>query len=80
MKAKVLIRRKTGVFDPEGKVIEGGLGSLGYSGIESVAVGKLVIIDFDESDASVVEERVSKMCAEFLVNPVIETYELEIVA
>ena len=41
MIARVLIRNKRGVFDPEGKVVEGGLHRLGYD-VQQVRVGKVV--------------------------------------
>ena len=45
MKAKIKVTLKNGVLDPQGKAIEGALGSLGFSGIEHVRQGKYFEID-----------------------------------
>src|SRR5690606_24842425 len=34
MKARVTVTLKSGVLDPQGKAIEGGLAALGFSGVE----------------------------------------------
>ncbi|MEL6784997.1 MAG: phosphoribosylformylglycinamidine synthase subunit PurS, partial [Pseudomonadota bacterium] len=34
--ATVTVRLKNGVLDPQGKAIEGALGSLGFEGVEQV--------------------------------------------
>lgn len=77
MKARVLISNKRGVFDPEGKVVEGGLQRLGYDSVKSVRVGKVVEIELDAATTAEATTQIDKMCAQFLVNPVIEDYEIE---
>lgn len=76
MKARVVIRNKQGVFDPEGKVVEGGLHRLGYATVEKVRVGKVVDIELGGTRAEATEQ-IDKMCRQFLVNPVIEDYSIE---
>ncbi len=77
MKARVLIRNKRGVFDPQGKVVEGGLLRLGYDAVKSVRVGKVVEIELDATDEAQATAQIDQMCAQFLVNPVIEEYSIE---
>lgn len=77
MKARVVIRNKKGVFDPEGKVLEGGLKRLGYEGVDGVHVGKVVDIELSESTVETATEQIDRMCKQFLVNPVIEDYSIE---
>lgn len=77
MRARVVIRNKTGVFDPEGKVVEGGLHRLGYDEVCAVRVGKVIDIEMDSDDRAAVAERIHAMCKAFLVNPVIEDYTIE---
>ena len=50
MKAKVKVTLKNGVLDPQGKAIEGALGSLGFSGVNSVRQGKFFEVDLAETD------------------------------
>ncbi|MBK5117774.1 MAG: phosphoribosylformylglycinamidine synthase subunit PurS, partial [Thermoleophilia bacterium] len=42
MLARVLIRPKTGVVDPQGKAVERALPTLGFEGVEDVRVGRMV--------------------------------------
>ncbi len=50
MKAKITITLKKGVLDPQGKAIEGALGSLGFSGIENVRQGKFIELELAETN------------------------------
>ena len=77
MKARVLVRNKRGVFDPQGKVVEGGLQRLGYHAVSSVRVGKVIEIELDAATQADATEQIDRMCSQFLVNPVIEDYTIE---
>ena len=77
MKVRVLVRNKRGVFDPQGKVVEGGLQRLGYDGVKAVRVGKVIEIELDATDVAAATTTIDRMCAQFLVNPVIEDYTIE---
>jgi phosphoribosylformylglycinamidine synthase PurS subunit len=69
-KARVLIRPKEGILDPQGKAVERALPALGFKGVANVHVGRL--IELDVSDPS----RVADMCEKLLANPLIEDYEI----
>ena len=75
-RVRVLIRNKKGVFDPEGKVIHGGLQRLDYH-VDEVRVGKVVDLHFEEGSDDEIRAQVDRMCQQFLVNPVIEDYTVE---
>ena len=72
MKAKVLIRPKQGILDPQGKAVERALPALGFEGVSNVRVGRLVELETD--DASVLDE----LCEKLLANPLIEDFEVEL--
>lgn len=76
-RARVLIHNRKGVFDPAGKVVEGGLERLGHQ-VKSVKVGKVIDLHFESGTAEEILTQVEKMCRELLVNPVIEDYVVEI--
>lgn len=85
MKATVLVRLKTEVLDPQGDAVRRALGKLGFDGVGSVRVGKLIEIELSDasspSDAEAkkaLEARLAKMADEMLANPVIEDYEIRI--
>ncbi len=79
MKARVHIRFKEGVLDPQGKAIGHALASLGFTGVGEVRQGKLIEIELAESDREKAREKVEKMCEQLLANPVIENYDIELV-
>ena len=73
MKVRVLVRPKEGILDPQGQAVARALPALGFDGVESVHVGRLV--ELEVADA----ERVGQMCEQLLANPLIEDYEIEVV-
>ena len=70
MRARVLIRPKAGILDPQGQAVERALPALGFNGVSSVHVGRLVELDVE--DAS----QLPAMCERLLANPLIEDYEI----
>ena len=78
MKAKVFITLKNGVLDPQGKAIEGALGSLGFTGIGSVRQGKFIEIELAEGDKAKAEAQLAQMCEKLLANTVVENYKIEV--
>jgi len=78
MKIIVNVKLKEGVLDPQGKAVSHALGSLGFSNVNGVRIGKQIVLDLDESDEAKAKEDVKTMCEELLANTVIEDYEIEI--
>ena len=74
MKAKVHVRLKAGVLDPQGAAIGRALAQLGFAGVETVRQGKLIEIELAENDRATAETQLRAMCEQLLANPVIETY------
>ena len=71
MKAKVLIRPKEGILDPQGQTVERALPALGFDGVTHVHVGRMVELTIED------ESRLPEICEQLLTNPLIEDYELE---
>ncbi len=81
MKARVYVTLKPGVLDPQGKAIQGSLNSLGFTGVESVRLGKFFEISLAgpaANDAKSAEAELARMCEKLLANTVIEKYRVEI--
>ncbi|MCL2777412.1 MAG: phosphoribosylformylglycinamidine synthase subunit PurS [Polyangiaceae bacterium] len=80
MKVTVLVRLKSEVLDPQGDAVRRALGKLGFEGVRTVRVGKLIEMDIDavDNDAASLgmKDRLAKMADEMLANPVIEDYEI----
>ena len=77
MKAKVKVTLKDGVLDPQGKAIEGALGSMGFDGVNGVRQGKYFEIELAETDKVTAEAQVKAMCEKLIANTVIENYVIE---
>lgn len=69
---------KSEILDPEGRAVEQALPQLGYAGITDVRVGKHLELHVD-ADGAELARRVDRLCAEFLTNPVIETFDWHVV-
>jgi phosphoribosylformylglycinamidine synthase subunit PurS len=72
VRARVLIRPKAGILDPQGQAVERALPALGFDGVRNVHVGRLVELEVE--DAS----RLPEMCERLLANPLIEDYEIQV--
>jgi phosphoribosylformylglycinamidine synthase subunit PurS len=48
VRARVLIRPKAGILDPQGQTVERALPALGFEGVSHVHVGRLVELDVDD--------------------------------
>jgi phosphoribosylformylglycinamidine synthase len=80
MRAKVHVRLKEGVLDPQGAAIGRALGQLGFEGVGEVRQGKLIELELAASDREAAAKEVEAMCEKLLANPVIETYTVAIEA
>ncbi|MCO5729965.1 phosphoribosylformylglycinamidine synthase subunit PurS [Rhizobium sp. SSA_523] len=76
IKARVTVTLKNGVLDPQGKAIEGALGSLGFDGVHQVRQGKVFDLELDTADRAKAEEELRAMCEKLLANTVIENYSI----
>jgi phosphoribosylformylglycinamidine synthase PurS subunit len=78
MKARIHIRLKAGVLDPQGKAIANALASLGFGGVGEVRQGKLLELELNEADPARARDAIEAMCRQLLANPVTEDYEIEL--
>jgi phosphoribosylformylglycinamidine synthase len=72
LKARVLIRPKEGILDPQGQTVERALPALGFEGASHVRIGRLVELEVDDPS------QVPAMCEKLLANPLIEDYEVQL--
>jgi phosphoribosylformylglycinamidine synthase subunit PurS len=70
VKARVLVRPKAGILDPQGAAVERALPALGFEGVSEVRVGRLIELEVVDP------ERLGEMCERLLANPLIEDYEV----
>jgi phosphoribosylformylglycinamidine synthase len=71
MRARVLVRPKAGILDPQGQAVQRALPALGFEGVDNVRVGRLIELDVEDP------ARLPEMCERLLTNPLIEDWEIE---
>ncbi len=77
MRIKILIRLKSQILEPQGKVIEQSLKSLGFKEFSNIRQGKLIEIDLPDSlNEKERSEKIDAACKKLLVNEIIEEYEV----
>ena len=74
----MLVRPKPGILDPQGEAVGSALGHLGFE-VRDARVGKVIDLEVDATDEDAARAEVEQMCQRLLANPLIESYEVEIV-
>jgi phosphoribosylformylglycinamidine synthase len=72
VRARVLIRPKAGILDPQGAAVQRALPALGFADVSHVHVGRLVELDVRDP------AQLQPMCEKLLANPLIEDYEVQL--
>jgi phosphoribosylformylglycinamidine synthase subunit PurS len=72
IRARVLVRPKAGILDPQGVAVERALPALGFDGVANVHVGRLIELDIEDPS------QLEAMCEKLLANPLIEDYEVQV--
>lgn len=79
MKAKIIITPKRSVLDPQGQAVQSALEHMGYSGIESVRVGKYIEVELvPGGDPETARQALEDASRRFLSNPILEEFRLEL--
>ena len=76
MKFAVIITLKKDVLDPQGKVIQQTLQSMGINALKSLRQGKYIEIELNELNEKKAHDIVENMCKKLLVNLIIEEYKI----
>ena len=77
---EVRVLPKRGVNDPQGDAVQSGLHALGFAEAGAVRCGKLLLLEVAATDAASAEQMTRRMCDRLLANPVIEEYEVKVLA
>ena len=57
MRARVLVKPKAGILDPQGQAVERALPALGFTGVRNVHVGRLIELDVEEGGIRLIRLR-----------------------
>jgi phosphoribosylaminoimidazole-succinocarboxamide synthase len=77
-KARVEVRLKPSVLDPQGEAILRSLKSLGHVEFSSIRVGKLIELTLTGDSEAQVKEKMAKLADELLANPNMENYAITV--
>jgi phosphoribosylformylglycinamidine synthase len=78
MKAKITVRLKSAVLDPQGKAVLHAAQSLGFKEIADVRVGKVFDIELIADTKAEIHSALEKLADQLLANTVIENFEVEL--
>lgn len=79
-RAKIYIRLKESILDPQGKAVTQALHNLGCREVKETRIGKFIELLLDVADRREAEKQAHHYCASLLANPVIETFRFDLEA
>ena len=79
MKAKIYIKYKEGILDPQGKTVHNALESMEIKDISCVTIGKYIEMDFNDVSKEAAESLTEESCKKLLANPNTESYTFEVI-
>lgn len=76
--ARVEVRLRPGIADPEGATIERALPALGFEDVHRVRAGRAFRFEIEAPDEATAHARARELAHRLLANPVIEDSELDL--
>jgi len=76
LKFSVTVTLKKDVLDPQGKVVQQTLQSMGMKTLKDLRQGKYFEIEINEEDEKKAKDKVEEMCKKLLVNLIIENFKV----
>jgi phosphoribosylformylglycinamidine synthase PurS subunit len=67
---------RRGLLDPQGKAVADALHTLGFGGVESVHVGRHLVLELQATSDEDARAQCTRMCGQLLANPVTEDFEI----
>lgn len=77
-KAKVIIKRRPSILDPQGRAVEKGAELLGLTNIKDTRIGKFIEFNIDTENKIDAEKEVNDYCKKLLANPIMDDYEFSL--
>ena len=76
MKFSVKVTLKKNVLDPQGKVVQQTLLSMGMHTLKNLRQGKYFEIEINENDENKAKLKLNEMCKKLLANLIIENFKI----
>ena len=77
-RSKIIVTLRKSILDPQGKAVEHGIHSLGYTAVKNVRIGKIVELSIDASNKEEAERVIREVSEKLLANPVMEDFTFTI--
>jgi len=78
LKAKIIVRLKDGVLDPQGQTVCRSLNKMGHDSVTSLRQGKYFELEVNGiEDLEQARQLMEKIASDVLCNPITETFEIE---
>jgi len=77
-RAKVIIKRRPSILDPQGRAVEKGAELLGLTNIKETRIGKYIEFNVDAKSKNDAEKEVNDYCKKLLANPIMDDYEFSL--
>lgn len=77
-KATVTVTPKQSILDPQGEAVQRAIVHLGMDCVTSARVGKIIELTIEGSDLEKTRAKLDQISRDFLANPVVEDYAIEI--
>jgi phosphoribosylformylglycinamidine synthase len=79
--AEIHVTLKPALLDVQGQTVLKALQQLGHTGVQDVRIGKFITVQLSDAlSGAALQAELDKMCAQLLANPVIEDYDVRLVA
>ena len=77
-RAKIIVKLRTSILDPQGKAVRHALESLAMNNVLDVRMGKFIEISIDAGNQLDAERITEEACKKLLANPVMEDYSFTV--
>lgn len=79
--AEIHVTLKPALLDVQGQTVLKALHQLGHSEVQDVRIGKVITVKLSDALAgAALQNELDQMCAQLLANPVIENYDVRLLA
>lgn len=76
--SKILVTLRQSILDPQGKAVEHGVHSLGYTKVSNVRIGKYIEMDVEVHSREEAETITKEVSQKLLANPVMEDFSFTV--
>jgi phosphoribosylformylglycinamidine synthase PurS subunit len=77
-RSKIIVTLRKSILDPQGKAVEQGIHSLGFTAARNVRIGKFIEMELVAEEEIEARRMTEEVCRKLLANPVMEDFSYTI--